>query len=183
MPTAIAVTASGGVRVAYNQGTSASNQSAAIKAQDNRVLAWSCDSNCLATASWSGTIVGNARDGEEGISLAEAGGALVLLTTNTVDATGLICTTNCTDGASWQTVPVDSSTAFGAQYNPITYGSAGCSSPPAYYAAWYLDDGVVAIRPDGSVATAFGSHMLRRCSSGQVNATFMPGFGRIVYFP
>lgn len=183
MPTAIAVTAQGGVRIAYNQGTSASNQSAAIKAQDNRVLAWSCDSNCLVTASWSGTIVGNARNGEEGISLAEAGGALVLLTTNTDDATGLICTAGCTNGASWQTVPVDSSTAFGAQYNAITYGSGGCSAPPASFAAWYLDDGVVAIRPDGSVATAFGSHILRRCTPGQVNATFMPGFGRIVYFP
>ena len=183
MPTAIAVTAQGGVRIAYNQGTSASNQSAPIKAQDNRVLVWSCDSNCLAVASWRGTVVGNARDGEEGISLAEAGGALVLLTTNSNDATGSLCTAGCTDAANWQRLPVDSSTAFGNQYNPITWGSTGCSSPPAFYAAWYLDDGVLAIKPDGTVATAFGSHMLRRCSSGQVSASYLPGFGRIVYFP
>ena len=183
MPTAITVTAQGGVRIAYNQGTSASNQSAAIKAQDNHVLVWSCDANCMAIANWGGTIVGSARDGEEGISLAESNGLLVLLTTNTDDATGSICTAGCTNGASWQTVAVDSSTGFGAQYNPITWGSAGCSSPPAYYAAWYLDDGVLAVKPDGTVATAFSSHMLRRCTSGQVSATYLPGLGRITYFP
>lgn len=65
IPTAIAVTASGGVRVAYNQGVWASNQTP-IKAQDNRLLVWSCDSNCLAAAGWSGTVIGNSLDGEEG---------------------------------------------------------------------------------------------------------------------
>lgn len=183
MPTAIAVTASGGIRVAYNQGVSASNQSAAIKLQDNRLLAWSCDSNCLQTASWAGTIIGNAEDGNEGISLVEAGGTQVLLSTNSIDATGLLCSANCTDGASWQTVPVDSSTAIGNQYDPIAHGSVGCSNGNAYFAAWYLDDGVLAVRPDGSVATAFGSHILRKCTALQTSASYLPGFGRLTYFP
>jgi hypothetical protein len=183
MPTAIAVTPSGGVRVAYNQGVSASNQSAPIKAQDDRLLFWSCDSNCLAAAGWNGTVIGNARDGLEGISLAEQGGALVLLTTNSIDATGLICTSGCTNSSSWTTVPVDSSSDMAAQFDPIQHGSVGCTNGTAYFAAWYLDDGVLTIRPDGSVVTAFGSHILRKCTALQTSASYLPGFGRLTYFP
>jgi hypothetical protein len=184
MPTAVVVNKQGGVRVAYNQGVSASTQSPAIKAQDLKVLVWQCDANCTAsTASWSGVILGNAEDGNEGLSLAEKDGALVMLLTNSIDAAVLVCDSNCLDSSKWVRGPIDSSEAFRLQYPPATYGSSGCSTQPAYFAAWYLDDGVVAIRPDGSVAFAFGSHMLRKCSITQVQATYLPGFGRLTFVP
>jgi len=179
-PTAIAVTAQGGVRVAYNQGSSASSQPQQIKDQDNRLLVWSCDTNCLAPSSWSGVMLGELREGEEGLSLAEAGGALVVAATNSIDAKVHACTMGCTNGANWGSGVVDSSEAFRLQYDPITYGSAGCTPGPATFAAWYLDDGVTAIRPDSSVAFVFGSHMLRKCYTTQTMATYLPGFGRFV---
>jgi hypothetical protein len=182
MPATIAVTAQGGVRVAYNQGISASNQSPAIKAQDQRVLVWSCDANCLVPTSWAGVIVGTVRDGEEGMSLAEQSGALVVVTTNTIDATYLLCTSGCTSDANWARGFVDSTAAFSAGYPPATYAATGCSAQP-YFAAWYLDEGVVAIRPDGSVAAAFSSHMLRQCNVGMTTSTYLPGFGRVVFQP
>lgn len=52
-PLAIAVTAQGGVRIAYNQGVAAASQPLAVKAQDNKPLFWSCDTSSRAsTPSW-----------------------------------------------------------------------------------------------------------------------------------
>lgn len=183
MPTSIAVTAQGGVRVAYNQGPSASSQTPPIKAQDNRMLVWSCDANCLAPAGWNGVMLGDSREGEEGIALVELGGALAVVATNSIDAKVHVCTSGCTEAANWGRAPVDSSEAFRLQYDPVTYGSAGCSNGNASFAAWYLDDGVIAVRPDGSAAVAFGSHMLRKCNPLQTMASYLPGFGRLVWLP
>jgi hypothetical protein len=182
-PTAIAVTAQGGVRVAYNQGVSDANQTPEIKQLDHKLLVWSCDANCMDARNWQGVMLGGDGEGQKGLSLAELGGALVVLATNATDAPAYICPTGCTDGANWVRVPVDSSEAFRLQYDPVTYGSTGCSSGPASFAAWYLDDGVAAIRPDGSLAFVFGSHMLRECSPTQTMPTYLPGFGRFVYMP
>ncbi|MEW5739983.1 MAG: hypothetical protein AB1938_13710, partial [Myxococcota bacterium] len=181
-PTAIAVTAQGGVRVAYNQGNGGSSDPQ-IMAQDYRLLVWSCDANCMDPTSWNGVILGDANEGTEGLSLVEAGGGLVLLSTNETTATVHVCSSGCTNNANWQRGVVDSSEAFRLAYDPVTYGSSGCSPGPASFAAWYLDDGIAALRPDGSAAFVFGSHMLRKCYPTQDMATWLPGFGRLAYVP
>lgn len=179
-PTSLAVTSAGGLRLAYNQGPTPANESPAIKAQDQKVLVWSCDANCMQESGWSGVILGDLRDGEEGIMLAERGGALVLALTNTLTVVTRVCTSNCGVDTSWQSGEVDSTTAINAAYDPNVYGMCGTSVPA--FSAWYPDDGVVAIRPDGAVAFAHSTHMLRTCA-GQSTPSRLPGFGRLVYLP
>lgn len=178
---AVVVTAQNGVRVAYNQGVSAADQSAAIKAQDSRLLVWSCDANCLVPANWAGVILGDVREGEAGLSMAEAGGALVLSLVSTVAINTRVCLSGCTNAAQWGVSLVDSAELMALEYDPYVYGLSGCSSRPSF-AAWYPVEGSLAIRPDGSLAFANANHMLRTCP-GQSSPSYLPGFGRVVFLP
>lgn len=182
MPLSIAVTAQGGVRLAYNQGVSASTEPANIKAQDNRLLIWSCDSNCLQQASWSGLIAGAARDGEDGINLAEFGGALVLSLSNGDRVIARVCEQGCLQEANWQAADLDTSQAMAAQYNPFTAASTACGGASPTTASWVLSQGVVAVRPDGAAALVHTASILRTCP-GSTSVGYLPGYGRLVYLP
>ena len=182
MPLAIAVTAQGGVRIVYNQGTSDASQPTNIKAQDNKMLVWGCDSNCLQISAWSGLIMGAVSDGDRGISLAEQGGALVLAISNSNRIITKFCGSNCLLDTSWQSADVDTSAAMTADFNPFTYVGATCSGNPPQSATWHLEQGVVAIRPDGAVAFAHAAHILRTCPNS-TSVVYLPGFGRLVYLP
>lgn len=95
---------------------------------------------------------------------------------------GGVCTAGSTE-VNWASGVVDSSTEFSRSHDPFQWGGAGCSVMPPYFAAWYLDDGVIAVRPDGSAAFVFGSHMLRRCAASNTTATYLPGLGRLTFSP
>ena len=181
-PLAIAVTAQGGVRAVYNQGTSASNESPAIKAQDNKMLVWGCETNCLQISSWSGFITGAVDDGERGLSLAEQGGSMVIAITNDDRVFARYCGQNCLTDTNWLMDDVDTSLAVTAAYDPFTYAEATCSGARPLSATWHLAHGVVAIRPDGSAAFTHAASILRVCP-GSTGPVYIPGYGRLVFVP
>jgi hypothetical protein len=182
MPNAIVVTAAGGIRVVYNQGTSDASASAAVKAQDNRMLFWSCDANCLQSTSWSGLVTGAAGDGAKGIAMAETGGAIVLAVTNGDRVFAKVCGQNCLNESQWQTADVDTIDTWTSQYDPILMTASTCSGVPPTNASWTLSNGVLAIRPDGAVAFADVASILRACP-GSTYVDYQPGYGRVVYLP
>jgi hypothetical protein len=182
MANAIAVTAAGGIRVAYNQGTSTPSESAAVKAQDNRMLFWSCDANCLQSTSWSGLVTGVAGDGAKGLAMAETGGAIVLAVTNGDRVFAKVCGQDCLNESQWQTADVDTIDVWTSQYDPTVATASTCSGVPPTSASWTLSNGVLAIRPDGAVAFADVASILRTCP-GTTYVDYEPGFGRVVYLP
>jgi hypothetical protein len=182
MPTAIAVTAAGGIRVVYNQGTSDASQSAAVKAQDNRMLFWSCDADCLQSTSWSGLITGAAGDGAKGIAMAETGGTIVLAVTNGDRVFAKVCGQNCLSESQWQSADVDNIDTWTSQYDPVVLTSSTCSGVPPTNASWTLTSGVLAVRTDGAVAFADVASILRACP-GSTYVEYQPGYGRVVYLP
>jgi hypothetical protein len=182
MPTAIAVTAQGGVRVVYNQGVSAASEPPAIKAQDSKMLTWSCDTNCLQTASWSGFITGAAGDGAKGLSLVEHGGSLVVAVTSSDKVFTRLCGQNCLEPANWQEAEVDSAARVTAEYSPFTYVGATCSGTAAQSATWHMENAVAAVRPDGSAAFVHAVSILRICP-GSTGPVYIPGYGRLLFVP
>lgn|GEM_PF-1866527 len=180
MPNALVVTADGRVRIAYNQGASDSSQSTEVKAQDQRLLVWGCDADCLEASSWTGFISGEAGDGAKGIALAELNGALVLAVSNDDRILGRYCADDCLVDSNWTEVELDSAEAVSAEYDPLLYSGRTCSGLPPLFATWHLAQGVTAITPDGSAAFAHAASLLQTCA-GSTSVTYLPGFGRVVY--
>jgi hypothetical protein len=181
-PLAIAVTAAGGLRVVYNQGVAATGESAQVKAQDNRILFWSCDANCLQAGSWSGTTLGASGDGADGLAMVEFGGALVVAVTNGSRVFAGICGQDCLTESNWQVADIDSTEAMTANYDPYLYTGDTCSGTRPISATWNMETAVVAIRPDGAVAFAHAVSILRMCASS-TGPVYIPGFGRVVFAP
>lgn len=182
MPLAIAATASGGVRVVYNQGPSDANQPAPIKAQDNKMLVWGCDSNCLQLSSWSGFITGAVGDGTDGIALSEQAGSMVIAISNTDRVFARYCGSNCLTDTNWLSADVDTTAVMTAEYDPFALTADTCGGTRPQSATWHYAHGVVAIRPDGSVAFAHAASILRTCTGG-TSVVYVPGFGRLVFVP
>jgi hypothetical protein len=183
----VVATATGGVRVAYNQGKASPDEPPEVQRQNDKVLVWSCEANCLTQASWTGVILGAERDGEDGLSLAALGNSLALAVTTSADQTVTlrICDANCTDAASWQSAVVDSSAAIAEAVDP--YQVVGCTdtgNPNQYvrpiFAAWYPSKPEVAVTPAGAVAVVHAPYALRTCS-GASGPTRLPGIGRLVF--
>jgi hypothetical protein len=144
-PTAIAVGADGRVSIAYNQGTTSPSQSPQILSQADKVLVWQCAANCNVEASWSGVILGAAGDGQEGMSLAELGGALVLAMSTTSQLSAAICTSGCTNQNQWGIAGLDTAASMAAAIDPYTYFS--CSGNRPQIASWSPKDPSVTISP------------------------------------
>ena len=181
-PLAIAVTAQGGVRAVYNQGITASTEPPQIKAQDDKMLVWGCETNCLQRASWTGFITGAVGDGAKGISLAEQAGSMVIAITNDDRVFARYCGDNCLTDTNWLMDDVDTSLAVTAAYDPFTFVASTCSGNRPLSATWHLSQGVVAIRPDGSAAFTHAASVLRTCP-GSAAVVYIPGYGRLVYVP
>ncbi|HEY6726529.1 MAG TPA: hypothetical protein VI197_20985 [Polyangiaceae bacterium] len=182
MPNAIAVTEEGGVRIVYNQGVSDSGQPADVKAQDNMMLIWGCDADCLERTSWSGIISGAAGDGVDGIAMVEFGGALVLSISNSNRVLTRVCTADCLLDTNWSEAEIDTSQAMTDEYDPFVYADTSCGSNQLEFASWHLTQGVTAVRPNGSVAFAHTAHILRTCF-GSSTVDYVPGYGRVAYLP
>jgi hypothetical protein len=179
--TQIAVTEQGQVRIVYNQGQSPANQPAAVQAQNQKMLFWGCDANCLQAASWKGFVMGAEGDGAEGIQMVEQGGALVLSITNTSAVRTRFCTSDCLVDSNWQEAVVDSTAPLYDQLNPLDLVSSTCGiGLKPVNATWHVAHGVVAIRPDGALAFAHSTHILRTCPNSSA-VTYFPGYGRLVF--
>ncbi len=182
---ALGSTPTGGLRLAYNQGLSDTGQPANIKAQDNRLLAWSCETNCLVPASWQGVMLGASRDGSNGITLTMAGAATVVATANTTTATCHVCGTGCTTAAGWSSRDIDSLASMSAELDPYAYAT-GCTangSPVrAYSAGWLPFGGSAAIGPDGTSYYLHAPYGLRTCP-GETGESYLPRLGRLVIVP
>jgi hypothetical protein len=181
-PLAIAVTAQGGVRIAYNQGVADASESAAVKAQDNKLLFWSCDTNCTQGPSWDGLVLGPVDDGSNGVAMVEQGGKLVLSVSNSAKVYAAACSQDCLNASSWLTGDIDTTEAMTLAYDPYTYTGSTCSGVRPISATWHLENGVVALRPDGSAAFAHAVYVLRQCVAS-TGVAYIPGFGRVVYLP
>ena len=166
----------------YNQGTADASQSAAVKAQNNRLLFWSCDANCLQAAGWNGITAGAVDDGSAGLSMVEQGGGLVVEVTNSAKVFALVCGGNCLVATNWSVGEVDSAQLMTASYNPVTFSQATCSGSNPQSASWHLAAGVVALRSDGSAVFAHAVSILRTCP-GSTSVAYIPGFGRVVSVP
>ena len=182
---ALGSTPTGALWLAYNQGLSDSSQPANIKAQDNRLLAWSCETNCLAPASWQGVMLGAAQDGKNGITMTRAGNVMAVATANATSVTSHVCTTGCTTAAGWTPADIDTLAAMSAEIDPYQYAT-GCSangSPVrAYFAGWLPHSGSAAIGPDGTGYYVHAPYGLRTCP-GQTDLTYLPRLGRLVIVP
>lgn len=181
-PTAIAVTDSGVVHVAYNQGAPASGDPNAAPT-NTRLIVQRCDGDCLAPSAWSGVALGEPRDGEEGLSLLSAGEAVVVASTSTLNVTTYVCAGDCANDQSWGSAVIDDSQTIAGEFDPYVAAATGCTSGTRpQFAAWYPKDGVVAVTPAGSAVFVHASYLLRQCP-GATSSTRLPGFGRIVYVP
>lgn len=181
-PLSMAVTAQGGVRIVYNQGVSDASAPAPVKVQDDKMLFWGCDSNCLTLASWTGFITGAVGDGAEGLAMAEQLGSLVIAISNSSRVFARYCSSNCLTDTNWQVADVDTITAMTADSDPYTYSAVTCSGSRPQSASWNFSSGVVAIRPDGSAAFSHHASILRTCTGGS-SVQYVPGFGRFVFVP
>lgn len=182
MPLALAATAAGGVRVVYNQGPTDASLPANIKAQDNKMLVWGCDSNCLQLSSWTGFITGAVGDGADGLALSEQAGSMVISVSNTDRVFARYCGSSCLTDTNWMSADVDTTTAITAEYDPYALTTVSCSGTRPQAATWHYAHGAVAIRPDGSVAFAHAASILRTCVGG-TSVVYVPGFGRLVFVP
>jgi hypothetical protein len=180
MPTAIAVGANGKISIAYNQGFTSTLESMAVQMQANKLLVWQCDTNCGVDTSWTGVILGAVRDGEEGIGLVEIGGALVLSLTNSVNWVAGVCTANCVTATSWSFGELDTIDTMASALDPYqAYTCSGGSRPT--FAAWYPNDGLVAVSPTtGAAVFVNAPYVLRSC--GGANAR-QPALLRVSYSP
>ncbi len=179
-PTQIAVGATGRVTVAYNQGATDPAEPMNIQVQANKLIVWQCDANCGVDTSWSGVILGQVNDGSEGIALVELGGALVLALTQSVTLKAGVCAQNCTTGTNWTFGDVDDTTAMASQLDPYMVFLCSSSTRPSF-AAWYPDDGAVAVSPiNGEAVFVHSAYGLQTCgtTSGRRPASL-----RVVYSP
>jgi hypothetical protein len=178
-------TSTGGLRLAYNQGTSAAGQPANIKAQDNRLLVWSCESNCLVDTSWSGVMLGGVSEGKNGISMTTVGQATAVVAANTVDVVAQICSSGCGTGTNWVAQVVDSLAQMSADMDPYLYATgctSGGSAVRAQFAGWLPASGSVGIGPTGTGYYAHAPYGLRQCP-GETGVTYLPTLGRVVVVP
>jgi hypothetical protein len=184
-PVSLTATASGGLRLAYNQGTASNSESAQVKMQNDRLLVWSCDANCLVAASWKGLVLGDVSDGQDGLGLTSLGESLGLVVTTSAaqTMTARLCDANCTDGASWKSAVLDSSRLMNAAIDP--YESLGCTDSNgnparANFAGWYPYEPALALSPSGAATFVHAPYILRTCSVTS-GTTRLPGVGRLVY--
>lgn len=181
-PVQLVTTAQGGVRVAYNQGTSDASQPANIKAQDGKLIVWGCDANCTQLSSWTGFITGVVGDGQDGLALAEQAGSMALYISNSDRAFVRACSAGCLDSANWQAGDLDTAVAMTAEYDPFAYSAVTCSGARPQSATWHFSQAALALRPDGSAAFAHTASILRTCPGG-TSVVYVPGFGRVVFVP
>lgn len=181
----VAAAPSGAVWVAYNQGIADSSEPQAVRDQDGRMLVWRCPGNCAAPgATWSGILLGEANDGERGVSLKTIGESLVLSLTRESDQSLLFrsCEADCLTAANWDSSVVDNSEALKAVADP--YALVGCSSGSGgaqrpLYAAWYPGPPVSAITSKG-LSVVHAPFIERTCSSS--SGTYnIAAIGRLIY--
>ncbi|MEZ4462674.1 MAG: hypothetical protein R3E66_23690 [bacterium] len=155
--------ANGELRVAYNQGQ-VSGQSPEVTAQNGRVLFWTCTSNCLDPAGWSGTLLANPDDGLN-LDMATMGDATALAFASAdMNYTLMVCLGNCLDPASWGAAAIDSSEEMASDFDPYAILCGG-SSP--YFAAWSVESPSMAISEstgEGLFASVGG--LLQKCEVG-----------------
>lgn len=176
-PTAIAVTEQGGIRLAYNQGTAASNQSAQVKSQDGQLLYWECDTDCMRASSWSGVALG-VNVGQSGLAIAEHDGAIVLAQAQGLELTTSICTNACATEGQWQTFVLDSQQQMTADVDPYTVRNCTNNDTPPDYATWFPEEPSVSVLPSGAVAYVYGMWMNRQCPGSTL--VRQQGYGRLV---
>ncbi len=164
------------LRLVYNQGQ-VTDPTPEVAAQNGRILYWTCSSNCLDPAGWSGTLLANPNDGFH-LDMATAGDATVLaFAADNLDYTVMVCLGDCQNPDSWGATRVDSTEQMVADFDPYL---VLCGGATPNFAAWYVESPSLAISAtsgDGLFASVGG--LLRKCTStGQFSKT--SGMGRLI---
>ncbi len=164
----------GELRLAYNQGH-VDGQTPEVAAQNGRILFWTCSSNCLDPAGWSGTMLAQPDDGVN-LDMATVGDATALaFTSKDLVYQLMVCLGNCLDADSWGVSSVDSTEEMGADFDPY---SILCGGARPYFAAWYVESPSMAISATGDGLFASVGGLLQQCSaSGQYFKS--TGMGRL----
>ncbi len=177
----LTTTSDGKLLLAYNQGIAGSNESATVKAQDLKLLVWECGADCAQPTSWKGVILGNVKDGLDGLSLVTTSlGRAVVMESDDLKLLVRTCETNCLDAASWQAAELDSTAAVNATFDPYT--ALMCSNGRPNFASWYPNAPDIAVSPQGAAFIAHAPNGLRMCA-GATMSSRQPSIGRVIYAP
>lgn len=167
------VSPAGLIALAFNQGM-------VQGAGAQKLAVWTCDSaasDCLSGAMWSGVRFATDDDGLDALSLVSATGGLVMLHATVTDMQLSFCTTNCGDGAGWQTQVVDTTAQLAMEIDPRTV--QGCTMGPAVLASWYAGAATAALGPQGEGLFVWSTFIRRTCP-GSTSPTRLPGVGRVL---
>jgi hypothetical protein len=176
-PTALTVSPQGVVRVTYNQGMANSNESAQVKAQDDKMLFWECSANCMQAASWTG-VVFRAEQGQRGLAMASAGAPVVIAHAQGTTMSLTFCDANCGLAANWQSADIDTQAQMESDVSPYTVTNCTNTNTPPQFATWFPEEPSVTILPGGELATAWGMWMNRQCPGGTLQRR--QGYGRVL---
>jgi len=168
-----AVTASGKLFVAYNQGIAMAGT-----ADNRKLLVNTCQTpnNCLDLNTWASFSLGVQDEGDDGTWLEAAGEELGLASTRSFDLNVYECTANCGAAAGWGTATVvDTNAAITQVIHPATGSSCPSSSESA---AWWPNSPVIAAGPAG-IVIAHSPYAIVKCP-GITNPSRLPPIGRII---
>ncbi len=182
MPTALAVTPAGAVRIAYNQGVADASEPQRVRDQDNRLLVWGCDANCEVQSNYAGVIIGAVGAGSSGLSLAAAGTGIVVASVDNTTHLASVCENGCGERANWQSAALDDTTALNSERDPFAAAPCGTAMTRPLAASWYPENPAVALSSSGAALFVSGTHLLRQCTAAS-NSQRQAGYGRFIFSP
>ncbi len=168
-----AVTDSGRVYLAYNQGVAM-----ASTADNRKLFINSCQTpnNCLDLNTWSSFSVGALDEGDNGAALVTEGDGVALVSTDSFDLKLRDCSANCGAAASWSMpVIVDNSMAVGQVIAPDT----GSACPGASQSAAWWPSGPVIAGSSAKLVIAHSPYSIVKCPQS-VNPSRLPPIGRVI---
>ncbi len=167
---AFALTASGRVFMAYNQG----NTNGATN-NINKLFVASCSgSTCLDLNSWASFNLGDLEEGQNGLWLVTDGESAALLSTTISEVHLRTCDSGCEASSGWPGGSViDTSSAIAKVVAPDT--GSGCGSLSS---AWYPNKPVMAIGGKGAVIVHSPYALVQCVGSGTIKR--MPTLGRLL---
>lgn|GEM_PF-1937866 len=170
--TGFAVTPSGRVFMAYNQGV------ITVSTEDNRkMFINSCaGSTCLDLGTWSAFTMGDLDEGFAGAWLAPAGEAMVLASVSEFELRLRACEGNCAAGGSWAAADVvDDSDAMNAYFAPDT----GSACPGTSESASWWPRGPRADVGSRGLVVVHNPYAIVKCP-GNPNPSRIPTLGRVI---
>ena len=164
-PIDLRLTKSSHPRIVYNQG------SAATEADYKPIYAICDGASCLDAGAWSAVILGEAFDGNEGLSLALRPDDRPIIAYNRSSGSALAvaaCQTACDDlaTATWSEANADSPEQLQILTPAVLPACSGSLQPKAF---WYPADHVSLVATATQVSAVYDAYILQQCGMGTVS--------------